>query len=68
MKGAKVFYRVPCSTGWLVLEGTIAAIHDTAIVVREKTFGGRSTIDPTWLVSYIWPQTQTAEAVASAAA
>ena len=54
MIGSRIFYRIPTSTGWCVLQGIILDITDTAVVVRERFFGGQSTIDPNWLVSYAW--------------
>lgn len=59
MIGAAVFFRVPSSTGWRVLRGTITHINESAIVVREKFFGGQSTIHPNWLVMYDWTEKQT---------
>lgn len=65
MKGSAVFYRVPSSQGWRVLHGTIVNVTPFAVVVKEDTFGGKSTIDPAWVVSYDWQKTKTtAEAVA----
>lgn len=64
MLGATIRYRLPVSTGWIVLTGTVVNVTDTAIVVREKHLGGKSTIDPTWFVSYVWERkTPTSELV-----
>lgn len=62
MKGSPVFYRVPSSEGWRLLQGTIANITPSALVVCEKQSGRRQTINPNWLVCYDWSQTKTAAA------
>lgn len=54
MKGSTVFFRVPSSSGWRVLHGTIVNVTPHAVVVKESTFGGKSTINPNWVVSYDW--------------
>lgn len=54
MIGKTVKYRLPISNGWIVLTGTVVNATDTAIVVREKTLGGKSTIRPDWFVGYVW--------------
>jgi len=60
MIGAAILYRVPSSTGWRLLTGTITNITDTAIVVKEEHFGGQSTISLNWLVMYDWIKTAAA--------
>lgn len=52
--GAEVAYKVPMEGGWRVLQGNIVNLTDTAVVVREKYFGGKSTIDPTWVIGFVW--------------
>lgn len=55
MTGAEIFYRVPTSEGgWRILKGNVVNITETALVVREKYFGGQSTINPNWLICYVW--------------
>lgn len=54
MKGSAVFYRVPSSQGWRLLQGTIVNVTPYSILVRERFFGGLSTINHNWIVSYSW--------------
>lgn len=58
--GAQIKYRLPMSNGWRVLDGTIVNLTDTAMVVKERYFGGQSTIDHSWFVCYDWSHKQSA--------
>ena len=67
--GARCVYRVPAADGqWRQIEGEIVNVTDTALVVKDRYFGVKHTIDPTWFVGYVWNRTAAALTVEASAA